>query len=73
MKHSFGRYVLAAGLLLGLYRGQLALYTEGAALPLQVFPVSGESLPPADRLALGSGISVDTEEALAHLLEDYLS
>lgn len=73
MKHSFGGLVLAAGFLLGLYGGRLALFSGTSGQLLEVFPLRAESLPPADQEALKTGIRVESEAVLPHYLEDYLS
>ena len=65
--------VLALGLVLGSFRGFLALFESGCEEPRQIYPCKIDSLPPADQEALAAGIPVPGEKALAHLLEDFLS
>ena len=59
--------------ILGCKDGCVALWTDASPEPVQVFPYRVSSLPEADRQALEKGIRTDDPEALAHLLEDYLS
>ena len=65
--------LLCLGLVLGSYRGFVALFDEGNKEPRQIFPYKTESLPLADQQALAKGIPVPSEKALAHMLEDYMS
>lgn len=65
--------LLSLGMILGSFRGYVALFDEEESEPLQVFPYRIEALPPADQAALNNGIPVRSEKELAHLLEDYLS
>lgn len=65
--------LLALALILGSYRGYLALYASGSAQPRQVYPLPVAALPQADQQALSTGMILDSEAALAQLLEDYLS
>lgn len=70
------RYLYCAlmlGFLLGISDGYIALWRDGQAQPLRVFPYRAENLPPADQQALKDGIHLDDESALTQLLEDYLS
>ena len=76
MHRLFHRYltvVLSLGLILGSFRGYVALFVEGKEEPRQIFPYRTESLPPVDQLALEKGIPVLNEKALQHLLEDFTS
>lgn len=65
--------VLSAGLVLGSYRGFVALFEDDKTEPRQIYPYRIESLPEKDQAALEEGIPVRSEKALEHLLEDYLS
>lgn len=65
--------LLAAGLVLGSFRGYVALFDKGNAEPRMVYPYAIASLPRADQDALETGISVRGEEELRQMLEDYLS
>jgi hypothetical protein len=60
-------------ILLGIHEGKLALWRQGEQYPLRVFPLNITSLPRADQSMLAEGIPVESEQQLAHLLEDYLS
>ena len=58
---------------MGIQNGFIALWRDGSAAPVRVFPYRADSLPLADQRALEKGIAIGTEEDLANLLEDYLS
>jgi hypothetical protein len=60
-------------LILGSWKGYVALFEKGAEEPRQVFPYRTESLPPVDQQALEKGIPVLNEKVLQHLLEDFTS
>ena len=64
---------LVFAFLLGIHRGNLALWEENTRNPIAVFPIRAELLPPADQRALKQGIRVESRQELHRLLEDYLS
>ena len=64
---------LIFGFLLGISDGYIALWKDGNADPLQVFPYKAENLPIADQQALEKGIHLESKRELIQLLEDYLS
>lgn len=65
--------LLLFGLVLGIHGGKLALLDEQTGKTIEVFPVRACLLPPADQESLAKGIRVGSRDALAQLLEDYLS
>ena len=66
--------VIAAFLVIvGSWKGYLALFDPGKQEPQQIFPRLVSSLPEADQKALEAGISVRNQRDLESLLEDYLS
>lgn len=65
--------LLTAGLVLGSFRGYVALFDKGKAEPRMVYPYVTAALPQADQEALEAGIPIASEEELRRLLEDYLS
>ena len=65
--------VLLAGMILGTYRGQLALWNEGATEPVTVYPRQVSMLPETDQHRLQVGIPIENQHRLHSLLEDYLS
>lgn len=65
--------MLCFGLLLGVYRGKIALWRGDDPQPVKVFPYSVSSLPQADQDALRKGIAIHSDTELMRLLEDYLS
>ncbi len=71
------RKILTTALLLyvmlGSWKGYVALFREGQQEPAQIFPCPVDALPEADRTALEEGIIVRNERDLNRLLEDFLS
>ena len=65
--------MLALYVILGSWKGYVAIFEKGASEPRQIFPTQVTSLPPADQQALEKGIIVRNERDLNQLLEDYLS
>ena len=59
--------------IVGSWKGYLALFDPGKEEPKQIFPRLVSSLPEADQKALEAGISVRNQRDLEGLLEDYLS
>lgn len=57
----------------GTWKGYVALFDQGAAEPKQIFPCPVEALPESDQKALEEGILVRNQRDLQQLLEDYLS
>lgn len=60
-------------LILGCYKGYIALFEEGSTEPRQIFPNQVITLPEEDQLKLTQGIVVRSQYQLRQLLEDYLS
>jgi len=58
---------------LGTWKGYIALFDGGKSEPRQIFPNQVASLPQADQEALEKGIIVRNDRDLQQLLEDYLS
>ena len=73
MFQRLGPYLLAFYLILGSYKGYIALFEEGSTEPKQIFPNQVSTLPEEDRKALEEGIIVRSQYRLQQLLEDYLS
>ena len=71
-KQFLSRIVLA-GMFLGIYQGQLALWQDNAAVPAKIYPCQIQTLPEADRLLLEQGIPVQSRKELTSRLEDLLS
>ena len=65
--------LLALYLVLGTWKGYVALFDAGQTEPLQFFPTPLAALPEADRAALEEGIIIRNDTQLQQLLEDYLS
>ena len=66
-------FLLAMYLILGSYKGYIALFEEGCTEPKQIFPNPVASLPEDDQKLLAEGILVRSRYQLNALLEDYLS
>ena len=73
IKHRLLSSLLALYLVLGTWKGYIALFRAGEEEPWQIFPTMADTLPEEDRLALEKGIVVRSEKKLQQLLEDYLS
>ena len=71
------RRLFSAALLLyvvvGCWKGYVALFDKGDSEPRQIFPCPVVSLPEADQTALEEGILVRNQRDLEQILEDYLS
>lgn len=65
--------ILALYLLLGSWKGYVALFENGKEEPRQIFPYPVSTLPEADRQALEQKIPVRNQRDLQQVLEDYLS
>lgn len=65
--------ILALYVVVGTWKGYVALFDQGAAEPKQIFPCPVEALPESDQKALEEGILVRNQRDLQQLLEDYLS
>ena len=66
-------FVLAMQLVLGSYKGYVALFENGSKEPRQIYPYKTVTLPQQDQDSLAKGIPVHSDEHLQQLLEDYLS
>ena len=64
---------LALYVVIGTWKGYVALFDQGADEPKQIFPCPVEALPESDQEALKNGIIVRNQRDLQQLLEDYLS
>lgn len=64
---------LALYVVLGIWKGYVALFDKGKDEPRQIFPNTVASLPAEDQAALEKGIVVRNDRQLQQLLEDYLS
>ena len=60
-------------LLLGSWKGYLALFENGKEEPRQIFPCQISTLPEADQAALEEKITIRNDRDLQQALEDYLS
>ena len=65
--------ILALYMVLGSWKGYLALFEKGAEEPRQIYPYPIEALPSADQHALAAGIPIHSDRQLQQFLEDYLS
>ena len=65
--------LLALYLLLGSWKGYVALFEKGNEEPRQIFPCPVDTLPEEDRLALEEKIPIRNARDLQEALEDYLS
>lgn len=65
--------LLALYVILGSWKGYVALFDKGNEEPKQIFPTLVSTLPEADQIALEKGIIVRNQRDLNQLLEDLLS
>ena len=65
--------LLALYLVLGSWKGYVALFRGNDEEPWQIFPTAVAALPDADRAKLEEGIIIRSDAALQEILEDYLS
>ena len=68
-----GTIVLVLYLLLGSWKGYVALFERGKEEPRQIFPCQVDTLPEKDRLALEEKIPIRNQRDLQQVMEDYLS
>ena len=73
MKQRTVSLFVTLAVVVGCWKGYVALFTPGATEPKQIFPTMVASLPLADQQALESGILIRNQRDLEQLLEDYLS
>ena len=65
--------LLALYVILGTWKGYVAVFRPGQEEPWQIYPTPVASLPEADQDVLKAGITVRSERNLQQLLEDYTS
>lgn len=65
--------MLAASILLGVSRGDVAVWRDDDPLPAFITDMPVSALPEADQKRLQAGISLPDEAALQRALEDYCS
>ena len=60
-------------LVVGCWKGYVALFDKGASEPRQIFPCPVSAMTGPDQMALEEGILVRNQRDLERILEDYLS
>lgn len=70
---SFLYCILVIGFILGVRNGYIALWQEGKADPVKIFPYRASMLPEDDQKALKNGIRIPESSELERLLQDYMS
>ena len=65
--------IMLLGFLLGVYKGNIAIWKDNDPAPIKVFPYKASMLPKADQKALEKGIEFDTLDQLQKMIQDYLS
>jgi len=73
MKQKLLTGLLALYVILGTWKGYVAVFRPGNEEPWQIYPTPVASLPEPDRAHLEAGITVRNEQILQQLLEDYTS
>ena len=66
-------FLAALYLLLGSWKGYVALFENGSEEPRQIFPCPVDTLPEADQKSLQEKIPIRNSRDLQKALEDYLS
>ena len=66
-------FLLVLYLMLGNWKGYVALFGKGQEEPKQIFPCPVDSLPEGDQQRLLEGIPIRNQRDLQQALEDYLS
>ena len=66
-------FLAALYLLLGSWKGYVALFENGSEEPRQIFPCPVDTLPEADQKSLQEKIPIRNPRDLQKALEDYLS
>lgn len=59
--------------LLGIHKGQIAIWKDEDPQPAVILPYKAEMLPIKDRIALKKGIHFDSMEDIQKILQDYLT
>lgn len=65
--------LLSLYLMLGCWKGYVALFEKGSEEPRQIFPCPVDSLPEQDQKRLQEKIPIRNQRDLQQALEDYLS
>ena len=65
--------ILLLGFILGIHKGNVALWKDGRKDPIKVFPYQASLLPEEDQKRLEQGVHVDSLNQLRKLIEDYFS
>ena len=73
LKKRLFSFLMMLHLLLGSWKGYVALFEKGREEPRQIFPCPVDSLPEADQKALEEKIPIRNDRDLQQALEDYLS
>ena len=73
LKKRLFSFLMMLHLLLGSWKGYVALFEKGREEPRQIFPCPVDSLPEADQQALEEKIPIRNDRDLQQALEDYLS
>lgn len=55
------------------YKGKIALYKSGYAMPVEIYDVYVESLPQEERAKIESGISAQSDSEIIKIIEAYTS
>lgn len=66
-------FLLVLYLLLGSWKGYVALFEKGKEEPNQIFPCPVDTLPESDQQSLQEKIPIRNARDLQQVLEDYLS
>ena len=72
-KHKLLTAIILFGFILGIHKGNVALWKDGIDQPIKVFPYQASLLPQEDQKRLEQGVHVDSISQLKKLIQDYFS
>ena len=55
------------------YQGKLALFERGYAMPVEIYDVYLDTLPPEEQIKIENGIFAESDAEIQKIIEDYTS
>ncbi len=56
-----------------VYQGKLALFEQGYAMPVEIYDVYLDTLPPEEQVKIENGIFAESDAEIQKIIEDYTS